>query len=100
VPFAGFRPLKIESGLSDEKVLFLSDILQTGYQAVEDCNLEPGSVVAVWRCGSVGQFAIESAFLLGAEKVVAFDRFDYRRELAPTFGGAIAADPEVLDAFG
>jgi len=97
VPFADFGPLKIESGLDDEKVLFLSDILPTGYQAAENCGIEPGDVVAVWGCGPVGQFAIKSAYLLGASQVIAFDDFDYRRELARTFGGALAVDPREVD---
>jgi threonine dehydrogenase-like Zn-dependent dehydrogenase len=97
VPFADFGPLKIESGLDDEKVLFLSDILPTGYQAAENCGIEPGDVVAVWGCGPVGQFAIKSAYLLGASQVIAFDDFDDRRELARTFGGALAVDPREVD---
>ena len=97
VPFADFGPIKIESALSDEKVLFLSDIFPTGYQAAEQCNIKPGDVVAVWGCGPVGQFAIKSAYLLGAAKVFAFDRFDYRRELAQSFGGAITVDPDTID---
>jgi threonine dehydrogenase-like Zn-dependent dehydrogenase len=97
VPYADFGPLKIESDLADEQVLFLSDILPTGYQAAEVCNIEPGDVVAVWGCGPVGQFAIKSAYLLGAEKVIAFDRFDYRRKLAHEFGGAIAVDPDTIN---
>ena len=74
VPFADSGPVKIPDGLPDEKVLFLSDIFPTGYMAAENCNIEPGDVVAVWGCGPVGQFAIRSAFLLGAERVVAIDR--------------------------
>lgn len=97
VPYADFGPIKIESDLSDEKVLFLSDILPTGYQAADVCNIKPGDVVAVWGCGPVGQFAIKSAYLLGAEKVIAFDLFGYRRELARSFGGAIVADPEEVN---
>jgi threonine dehydrogenase-like Zn-dependent dehydrogenase len=97
VPFADFGPLKIESDIADEQVLFLSDILPTGYQAAENCGIEPGDVVAVWGCGPVGQFAIKSAYLLGAAQVIAFDDFDYRRELARTFGGALAVDPREVD---
>ena len=67
VPFADVGPIKIESNIDDDKVLFLSDIFPTGFMAAENCNIEPGrSVVAVWGCGPVGQFAIRSAFLLGA----------------------------------
>jgi len=66
VPFADVGPIVIENGIPDEQVLFLSDILPTGYMAAENCNIQPGDVVAVWGCGPVGQFAIRSAFLLGA----------------------------------
>ena len=97
VPFADFGPIKIESDLSDEKVLFLSDILPTGYQAVEQCNIREGDVVAVWGCGPVGQFAMKSAQLLGAGKVIAFDFHADRRELATSFGGAIAVDPNSVN---
>jgi threonine dehydrogenase-like Zn-dependent dehydrogenase len=93
VPFADFGPLKLETDLPDEKVLFLTDIFPTGYQAAEQCGIEDGDVVAVWGCGPVGQFAIKSAFLLGASKVIAFDTIGYRRELAHSYGGAIAIDP-------
>ena len=97
VPFADFGTLKIENDLDDESVLFLSDILPTGYQAAENCGIEPGDVVAVWGCGPVGQFAIKSAYLLGASQVIAFDALDYRRELARTWGGALAVDPRGVD---
>ncbi len=82
VPFADVGPLKIPDGLSDEQVLFLSDVLPTGYMAAENCDIKPGYVVAVWGCGPVGQFAILSAFLLGAERVIAIDRFPERLRLA------------------
>ena len=75
-------PLKIESSLSDEQVLFLSDILPTGYMGAEMCDIKPGDTVAVWGCGPVGLFAIKSAFLLGAERVIAIDRFEYRLAMA------------------
>jgi threonine dehydrogenase-like Zn-dependent dehydrogenase len=73
VPFADVGPLKIPDGIPDDKVIFLSDIFPTGYQAAENCNIQPGDTVAVWGCGPVGQFAIRSAFLLGAERVIAID---------------------------
>jgi threonine dehydrogenase-like Zn-dependent dehydrogenase len=73
VPFADVGPLVIPEGLSDEQVLFLSDILPTGYMAAENCNIQPGDTVAVWGCGPVGQFAIVSAYLLGAGRVIAID---------------------------
>lgn len=82
VPFADVGPIKVPDGLADEQVLFLSDILPTGYMAAENCNIEPGDVVAVWGCGPVGQFAIQSAYLLGAERVIAIDRFPERLRLA------------------
>ena len=88
VPFADVGPLKIENGFSDEQVLFLSDILPTGYMGAEMCDIKPGDTVAVWGCGPVGLFAIKSAFLLGAERVIAIDRFDYRLEMAREKCGA------------
>jgi threonine dehydrogenase-like Zn-dependent dehydrogenase len=88
VPFADVGPLKVPDGLTDEKVLFLSDILPTGYMGAEMCNIQPGDVVAVWGCGPVGQFAIASAKLLGAERVIAIDRFPYRLRMAAEKAGA------------
>ena len=87
VPFADVGPLKIPDGIPDEQVLFLSDIFPTGYMAAENCNIQPGDVIAVWGCGPVGQFAIRSAFLLGAERVIAIDTLTKRLELARA-GGA------------
>jgi threonine dehydrogenase-like Zn-dependent dehydrogenase len=88
VPFADVGPLKIPAGLDDEQVLFLSDILPTGYMGAEMCNLRGGEVVAVWGAGPVGQFAIASARLLGAERIIAIDRFPYRLQLAAEKAGA------------
>ena len=88
VPFADVGPLKVPDGVSDEQALFLSDILPTGYMAAEQCNIQPGDVVAVWGCGPVGQFAIASAYLLGAERVIAIDRFPYRLQMARDRAGA------------
>jgi len=88
VPFADVGPFKIEDGIDDDHVLFLSDILPTGYMAAENCNIQPGDVVAVWGTGPVGQFAIKSAFLLGAERVIAIDRIPERLRLAATASGA------------
>jgi len=82
VPFADVGPLKIPEGIDDEKVLFLSDIFPTGYMAAENCNIERGDTVAVWGCGPVGQFAIRSAFLLGAERVIALDDDPQRLQMA------------------
>jgi threonine dehydrogenase-like Zn-dependent dehydrogenase len=82
VPYADVGPLKIPDGMTDEQVLFLSDILPTGYMAAENCDIKRGDVVAIWGCGPVGQFAIQSAYLLGAERVIAIDRFPERLNLA------------------
>jgi threonine dehydrogenase-like Zn-dependent dehydrogenase len=82
VPFADVGPLKVPESLTDEQVLFLSDIFPTGYMAADVCDITPGDVVAVWGCGPVGQFAIASARLLGAERVIAIDRFPYRLRMA------------------
>ena len=81
VPFADTGPLKIPEELSDEQVLFLSDIFPTGYMAAENCNIQRGDTIAVWGCGPVGQFAIQSAFLLGADRRIALDRFPERLAL-------------------
>jgi threonine dehydrogenase-like Zn-dependent dehydrogenase len=78
VPFADVGPIKIDDGLPDEQVLFLSDIFPTGYMGAELCDIKPGDVIAVWGAGPVGLFAIASAYLLGAERVIAIDRFEYR----------------------
>jgi threonine dehydrogenase-like Zn-dependent dehydrogenase len=89
VPFANVGPIKIENdGLTDEKVLFLSDIFPTGYMGAEFCDIKPGDVIAVWGVGPVGQFAIASARLLGAERVIAIDRFNYRLKMATEKAGA------------
>jgi threonine dehydrogenase-like Zn-dependent dehydrogenase len=88
VPFADVGPLKVPEGLTDEQVLFLSDIFPTGYMGAEMCDIKPGDVIAVWGCGPVGQFAIKSAFLLGAERVIAIDRFPYRLRMAEEQSGA------------
>jgi threonine dehydrogenase-like Zn-dependent dehydrogenase len=97
VPFADVGPLKIENGFSDEQVLFLSDILPTGYMGAEMCDIQPGDTVAVWGCGPVGLFAIMSARLLGAERVIGIDRFDYRLEMARQCG-AETLDYETVDS--
>lgn len=81
VPFADSGPLKVPDSLGDEQALFLSDIFPTGYQAAENCDIEPGDIVAVWGCGPVGQFAIQSALMLGAERVIAIDRVPERLEM-------------------
>ncbi|MBV8761943.1 MAG: glutathione-dependent formaldehyde dehydrogenase [Deltaproteobacteria bacterium] len=88
VPFADVGPLKIPNGLTDEQVLFLSDIFPTGYMGAEMCDIKPGQVVAVWGAGPVGQFAIASAKMLGAERIIAIDRFPYRLNMALEKAGA------------
>ncbi len=101
VPYADVGPIKIPDGLSDDQVLFLSDILPTGYMAAENCDIEPGDVVAVWGCGPVGQLAILSAKLLGAERVIGIDREPERLRLAREHGGAETInfdDTNVYDA--
>jgi threonine dehydrogenase-like Zn-dependent dehydrogenase len=97
VPFADVGPLKVPQHLDDDKVLFLSDIFPTGYMAADMCGIQPGDVVAVWGCGPVGQFAIKSAYLLGAERVIAIDRFDYRLRIAREHGNAETIDYEQID---
>ncbi len=88
VPFADVGPMKVPEGMPDEQVLFLSDILPTGYMGAEMCDIKSGDVVAVWGCGPVGQFAIASARMLGAERVIAIDRFPYRLRMAAERAGA------------
>src|SRR5690606_7930541 len=85
--------IKISDGLPDDDVLFLSDIFPTGYMAAENCNIKSGDIIAVWGCGPVGQFAIRSAYLLGAERVVAIDRIPERLQMAET-GGAVTINYE------
>jgi threonine dehydrogenase-like Zn-dependent dehydrogenase len=88
VPFADVGPLKVPPHLSDDQVLFLTDIFPTGYMGAEMCDIQPGQVIAVWGAGPVGQFAIASARLLGAERVVAIDRLPYRLNMALEKAGA------------
>jgi len=97
VPFADVGPLKVPPSLQDEQVLFLSDILPTGYMAADNCHIKPGDTIAVWGCGPVGQFAIRSAFLLGAERVIAIDRFPERLSLAASYGKAEVLNYEEVD---
>ncbi|HJU24565.1 MAG TPA: zinc-dependent alcohol dehydrogenase [Casimicrobiaceae bacterium] len=88
VPFADVGPLKVPPGISDEQALFLSDVLPTGYMAAEMCDIEAGDTIAVWGCGPVGQFAIASAKLLGAERIIAIDRVPERLAMAANRAGA------------
>jgi threonine dehydrogenase-like Zn-dependent dehydrogenase len=103
VPFADVGPLKVSNGAShlrDDQVLFLSDIFPTGYMAAANCDIKSGDTVAVWGCGPVGQFAIRSAYLLGAERVIAIDRFEERLRMAEQGGAATInyeKSPDVLE---
>ncbi|HZO27248.1 MAG TPA: zinc-dependent alcohol dehydrogenase [Chloroflexota bacterium] len=99
VPFADVGPIKIPDGLSDEQVLFLSDIFPTGYMGAEMCAIKPGDTIAVWGCGPVGQFAIASAYLLGAERVIAIDRFPYRLRMAREHSHAETINYEQVDVY-
>jgi threonine dehydrogenase-like Zn-dependent dehydrogenase len=88
VPFADIGPIKIPDDLSDDQVVFLSDIFPTGYMAAENCQMDPGDIVAIWGCGPVGQFAIQSAWMFGAGRVIAIDRVSERLEMARQHGKA------------
>jgi threonine dehydrogenase-like Zn-dependent dehydrogenase len=99
VPFADVGPLKVPDGMPDEQALFLSDIFPTGYMGAEMCNIQPGDVIAVWGAGPVGLFAMKSAFLLGAERVIAIDRFPYRLQMARDKVGAEIINYEQTDVF-
>ena len=88
VPFADVGPLKVPEGIEDEKVLFLSDIFPTGYMAAENCGMEEGDTIAIWGCGPVGQMAIQSAWMLGAGRVIAIDMVPERLAMAAKHGKA------------
>jgi threonine dehydrogenase-like Zn-dependent dehydrogenase len=102
VPFADVGPLKVPGGMTDEQALFLSDVFPTGYMAAEMCDIAPGDTVAVWGCGPVGQFAIASARLLRAARIIAIDRVPERLAMAANSAGATDTinyeDQDVLDA--
>ena len=98
VPFADVGPIKVPDGIPDEKLLFLSDIFPTGYMGAENCNIHQGDTVAIWGAGPVAQFAIRSAFMLGAERVIVIDRFGYRLQMARD-GGAETINYEEVDSF-
>jgi len=97
VPFADVGCIQIPEGLDDEQVLFLSDIFPTGFMAAENCDINAGDVIAVWGCGPVGQFTIRSAFMLGAARVIAIDRFHERLRMARAAGAEILNYAEVDD---
>jgi threonine dehydrogenase-like Zn-dependent dehydrogenase len=99
VPFADVGPFKVPESLSDDQVVFLTDIFPTGYMAADNCGIEPGDTIAVWGCGPVGQFAIRSAWLLGAGRVIAIDRVPERLQMAAEHGKAEVIDYEYDDVF-
>jgi threonine dehydrogenase-like Zn-dependent dehydrogenase len=101
VPFADVGPMKLPTELADEHVVLLSDILPTAYMGALNCNIEPGDTVAIWGCGPVGLLAIRCAYLLGAERVISIDRFQYRLRVAEQLGAQTinyAEVPDVVDA--
>lgn len=100
VPFADVGLFPIPDGLTDEQVIFLTDIFPTGYMAAENCQIQPGDTVAIWGCGPVGQFAIRSALMLGADRVIAIDRVAARLQMAKDGGAEILnyEDVEVGEA--
>ncbi len=99
VPFADNGSFPVPEGLRDEQVVFASDAFPTGFMAAEMCAIQPGHVIAVWGCGGVGQMAIKSAFLLGAERVIAIDRFPERLDMARERGGAEVLNYEETDVY-
>ncbi|WP_049895458.1 zinc-dependent alcohol dehydrogenase [Halopiger xanaduensis] len=99
VPYADIGPIKVDSDLDDEQVLFLSDVFPTGYMAAENAEIEDGDTVAVWGCGPVGQFSIQSAWMLGAERVIAIDRIQERLEMASDHGAAETINFEHEDVY-
>ena len=98
IPYADVGPIKVPDGLEDDKVLFLTDIFPTGYMAAENADIEEGDTVAVWGCGPVVQFAIRSAYMLGAARVIAIDRFPERLKMAKEQGKAEVINYEEVDA--
>jgi threonine dehydrogenase-like Zn-dependent dehydrogenase len=98
VPFADVGVVKVPKELPDEQLLFISDAIPTGYMGADLCDIQPGDTVAVWGCGAVGQFAMISAYLMGAERVIAIDRFPERLQLAKEFAKAEIINYEEVDA--
>ncbi|AFZ24651.1 theronine dehydrogenase-like Zn-dependent dehydrogenase [Cylindrospermum stagnale PCC 7417] len=97
VPFADVGVVKVPPDIPDEMLLFISDAIPTGYMGAELCNIQPGDIVAVWGCGAVGQFAMISAYMMGAEKVIAIDRFPERLEMARKYAKAEVINYEVVN---
>jgi threonine dehydrogenase-like Zn-dependent dehydrogenase len=95
VPYADIGPIVIPDGIEDDKVLFLSDILPTGWMAADNCDIKATDTVAVWGCGPVGLFAVQSAFALGAQRVIAIDHFPHRLDLAKSMGAEVINFEEV-----
>lgn len=95
VPFADIGPMKVPDNLTDDQVLFLSDVFPTGYMGAENCNIQKGDLVAIWGCGPVGQFAIRSAKMLGAERVIAIDKVPERLRMAEEGGAEVINQDEV-----
>jgi threonine dehydrogenase-like Zn-dependent dehydrogenase len=95
VPYSDIGPIVIPDGIEDEKVLFLSDILPTGWMAADNCEIKPTDTVAVWGCGPVGLFAVQSAFALGAHRVIAIDHHPHRLDLAKSMGAEVINFEEV-----
>ena len=95
VPYSDVGPIVVPNGVEDEKVLFLSDILPTGWMAAENCDIKPTDTVAVWGCGPVGLFAVQSAFALGAHRVIAIDHYPHRLDLAKSLGAEVINFEEV-----
>jgi len=100
VPFSDVGCFKVPEALTDEQSVFLTDIFPTGYMAAENCNIQPGDTVAIWGCGPVAQFAIRSAYLLGANQVIAIDRIPERLQMAKDGGAEVLnyEDVDVIDA--
>jgi threonine dehydrogenase-like Zn-dependent dehydrogenase len=99
VPYADVGPIKVPDGIPDEHVLFLSDIFPTGYMAAENAEIEPGDTVAVWGAGPVGQFAMQSAWMLGAGRVIAIDNVPERVQMAATYGKAELINFDEVDVY-
>lgn len=99
VPFADVGPVKVPDGVTDDQAVLLADVFPTGWMAAENCDIKPGDVVAIWGCGPIGQLAIRSAYLLGAERVIAIDRFEYRLRIARERAGADTINYEETDVY-
>jgi threonine dehydrogenase-like Zn-dependent dehydrogenase len=99
VPYADVGPIRVPESLTDDQVLFLSDVFPTGYMAAEQCDIKPGQTIAVWGCGPVGLFAIKSAYMLGSGRVIGIDRFPERLRMAREKCGALTINYEEADVY-